>query len=242
LKSIRLQIQNSFINSWVGMKHLIIISILILIAWNSPFSYSETTVLANSGEVIVNLDYGKDTAGLTRYPPAIQLSLLDDRENIFAQIEQLREQSKAELEPLVKQYMQTAEALTQLAVKTNTGQSARHTRERLLNAFKTTEKNIQMVLEHYRTLITARIQQDTIETLTLPDPTVNGQFGNVTPGRYRIYGVMTFATTTLRWFEPIVVKGGDRHTVDLTRENMTNPYWTDLNWWSFMNLDFSKHH
>jgi hypothetical protein len=30
--------------------------------------------------------------------------------------------------------------------------------------------------------------------------------------------------------------------VTLTRNNLKNPYWTDLNWWSFMNLDFSKHH
>ena len=97
-------------------------------------------------------------------------------------------------------------------------------------------------------------------TFTLPCSGVSHQFQNVAPGKYRLYGILAFSTTTLRWFEPIVVKcgvqnsfrkagvqnsfckGGDRPTVYLTRDNIMNPYWTELNWWSFMNLDFSKHH
>jgi hypothetical protein len=226
-----------------SIKGSILISLFILITiLNIPVAHTETGSSQNSGEIIVNLYYGMDPAVLTRYPPTIQLSLLDDRENILAQIEQLREQSKVELEPVVKQYMQTAETLIQLTMKTRAGQAPQHTREQLVNTFKTTEQNIEAVLERYRPIIAARIHQATIETFTLSDPTVNAQFGNVAPGPYRIYGVMTFATTTLRWFEPIEVKGGDRSTVNLTRANMMNPYWTDLNWWSFMNLDFSKHH
>jgi hypothetical protein len=111
-----------------------------------------------------------------------------------------------------------------------------------VQTFKTTEKAIETVLERYRMLIDARLQRDTIKTLTSSYPTVTSQFENVAPGTYRLYGVMTFATTTLRWFEPIVMKGGGRYSITLTRENLLNPYWTDLNWWSFMNLDFSKHH
>jgi hypothetical protein len=228
------------------MKYLIGISIFIVTAFiNSPLLYAETHVTQTSGEIAVNIYYGKDTALSTKYTPAIHLYLLNDKDNILAQIEQLKEQSKAELERLIKQYMLAAEMLTQLAVKTGTESITQHTKDQLSEDFKVNKKRIDAVLEHYQTAIDTLIEQHTLQTHTTSVPRIThhaSRIRNIAPGKYRLYGVMTFATTTLRWFEPIVVKGGDRHTVYLTRDNLMNPYWTDLNWWSFMNLDFSKHH
>jgi hypothetical protein len=225
------------------MKPLVTISLFILTVFiRSPLRAMEAGLSQDAGEILVTIHYPQDPTVLTRHMPSIQLSLLDDRDPILAHLEQLREQSKGELEPLVKEYMRIAGTLTQFAVTADTGQLPQEKKTQLVQTFKTTEKAIETVLERYRMLIDARLQRDTIKTLTSSYPTVTSQFKNVAPGPYRLYGVMTFATTTLRWFEPIVVKGGDRYTITLTRENLLNPYWTDLNWWSFMNLDFSKHH
>jgi hypothetical protein len=225
------------------MKFLVTISLFIFMVFiRSPLRAVEAGSSQDDGEILVTIHYVQDSTVLTRYTPSIQLSLLDDRDPILAHLEQLREQSKGELEPLVKQYMQIAETLTRLAVTADTGHSSQETKAQFVQTFKITEKAIETILERYRMLIDARLQHDTIKTLTTSCSTVTSQFENVAPGAYRLYGVMTFATTTLRWFEPIVVKGGGCYPITLTRENLLNPYWTDLNWWSFMNLDFSKHH
>lgn len=232
----------------------LIISIFILTTFiHNRVSYAESVIPHNSGEIAVEIDCGKDTVLFTKYTPIVRISLLSDKNDILSQIENLREQSKVELGPLVKQYMLTAEKLTQLTTKTDadTAQTIQQSKKRLSSAFKAIEKKINAVLTHYQAIIDSRIQQNTLETFTLPCSGVSRQFQNVAPGKYRIYGILTFSTTTLRWFEPIIVKygvqnsfckGGDRPTVYLTRDNIMNPYWTELNWWSFMNLDFSKHH
>jgi hypothetical protein len=235
------------------LSYLIISIFILTIFTNKYVSYAESVISPASVEVAVEIDCGKDTALFTKYTPIVQISLLSDRNDILSQIENLREQSKVELEPLVKQYMLTAEKLTQLTAKTDadTTQTIQQSKKRLSSAFKAIEKEINAVLIHYQAIIDSRIQQNTLETFMLSCSDVSCHFQNVAPGKYRIYGVMTFSTTTLRWFEPVIVKsgvqnsfckGGDRPTVYLTRDNIMNPYWTELNWWSFMNLDFSKHH
>ena len=232
----------------------LIISIFILTAFiNNRVLYAESFISPDSGEITVEIDCGKDMTLFTKYTPIVRISLLSDKNDILSQIENLREQSKVELEPLVKQYMLTAEKLTQLTAKTDvdTAQTIQRSKKRLFIDFKEVGEKIDAVLQHYQTTIDSLIEQNTLQTLSISSSRATYQFSNIAAGKYRIYGVMTFSTTTLRWFEPIVVKcgvqnsfcqGGDRPTVYLTRDNIMNPYWTELNWWSFMNLDFSKHH
>lgn len=208
----------------------------------SRVSYAESVMSSGFGEITVEIEYGKETALFIKYTPIVHISLLSDTDDILAQIEDLREQSKTELEPLIKQYMLTAEKLTRLTTQTDAGQTIQQTKKQLSNNFKAIDERIHTVLVHYQKIIDSRIQQHTLKTFILPGSVINHQFKDIAPGKYRLYGVMMFATTTLRWFEPVVVKGGDRPTVYLTHDNMMNPYWTELNWWSFMNLDFSKQH
>jgi len=231
-------------------KYFIVAGVFILSAFmNSPLSHARTGGPPDSGEIAVNIYYGKDTALFTEYTTTVQLYLLTDDDDILAQIEQLKEQSKAKLEPLVKQYMQAAEKLTQLALEVGTDREKQDEKKRLHNIFTIAEKTLNAILKKYRGVIDSLIEHHTLQTFTMPlsrimhhVSSINHQFENVAPGKYRVYGIMAFSTTTLRWFEHITVKGGDRHTIYLTQDNITNPYWTDLNWWSFMNLDFSKHH
>lgn len=214
----------------------------VIVGSDALLAFAETTPAAKFGEITVTLPAAQEIAVLPNAAFSLRLALLDDRENLLAQIEQLKEQSKAELEPLVKEYMYAAGVLTQLAAQSEAEPTARQTQAQRLKAFKTAEQQIAAVLAHYRTRIEARLQQNTLQTRTFSARTGNARFERVAPGQYRLLAALTFATTTLRWFEPILVKGGDRPTVRLTRANLMNPYWTDLNWWSFINLDFSKHH
>ena len=202
--------------------------------------YAETSETQLLNEIRVSLDSAQIP---TQYTPELSISLLADDDDVLAQIEALREQSKAELEPLVKQYMYTAEELTQLALQQSDEQHTRQDKDRLLSVFATTEKNIQAVLKHYEAMIDSIIRRYTLRKVT--DVSVCSEsipFKEIPPGTYRVYGVLTFATTALTWFEQIRIEGGGCHTVHFTRENRKNPYWTALDWWSFINLDFSKHH
>ena len=136
--------------------------------------------------------------------------------------------------------MRVTEALTKLATTARETHQAQQ--EQLVRRFTILDLHIQEILDAYQVQLDALIKQRTVRTLSCPGITEPCRIADIPPGRYRLYGVVTFSTTTLRWFEAIVLKGGDRPTVILTRENLMNPYWTELNWWSFINLDFSKHH
>jgi len=206
-------------------------------------AYAETPESQDSGEIVVKIHYKESAALFTRYDARIHLSLLIDDEDLLSQIELLREQSKPELEPLIKQYMYTAETLTQFALKNKNVRDTQQKKEQFMKVFTTTQKRIHTVLAQYKAVIKSIIQRHTLRTLHDKSAFSDQlQFSELSAGRYRVYGALTFATTSLTWFEPIHVKGGGRYTVTLTRENMMNPDWTELNWWSFMNLDFSKHH
>lgn len=194
----------------------------------------------DSGKIRVMLTYAVPPDILEKSRPTLQFVLLSDHDDIVSQIEALKEESKNELEPLVKDYMHAAETLTMFAVKGE--QTDTQEKERIVNVFENTERRIKDVLALYHLRIDALLQQHRIVTKTVSSLHAGGAFTLVQPGKYRVYAVLRFSTTTLRWFEPVEVKGGGCHTIVLTRENLMNPYWTDLNWWGFMNLDFSIHH
>jgi hypothetical protein len=166
----------------------------------------------------------------------LTLLLLDDTHDLLAQMTALQEKSKPELEPLIKQYMYAAEILGRLAV------SESKKRTQFQQQFAEVEQQINNILDNYRKQIDAILESAALLSNMCFSITESCFLPDVAPGNYRIYAELSFSTTTLRWFEPIEVKGGDSVPVNLTRDNLKNPYWTDLNWWSFMNLDFSKHH
>jgi hypothetical protein len=192
------------------------------------------------GDITVAFKYAVAPDVFVQSPPTLQILFLSDHDDIFSQIEALKEQSKAELEPLVKQYMYAAETLMTSAAEAR--QADQQTQKRAAELFKTAETHIEVVLARYQLQIDSLMQQHTLMTAMLTLLPAERRFTQIQAGKYRVYAVLTFSTTALRWFEPVEVKGGGRHTITLTRENLMNPYWTDLNWWSFMNLDFSKHH
>jgi hypothetical protein len=166
----------------------------------------------------------------------LTLVLLDDTPDLLAQITALQEKSKPELEPLIKQYMYAAEMLGRLAL------SESEKRTQFLQQFVEVEQQINIILDGYRKQIDEILESAALLSTTCSSITESCSLSDVVPGNYRIYAELSFSTTMLQWFEPIEVKGGDSVPVNLTRDNLKNPYWTDLNWWSFMNLDFSKHH
>ena len=216
---------------------------------NTFLMYAANVTPQDSGEISVNVRYGEDPALLTKYHPILQCYLLTDSSDILSQIEQLKEQSKAQLEPLIKQYMLVAETLSQITLNAPTDKEKQAEKNRLHKMFNKTEKTINNILEQYRAVIDSIIHHHTIRTCTMSlssvSPqlsTLSCQFRHIPSGGYRIYGVLIFSTTKLTWFEPVSIKGGDSYTVNLNRDNIKNPDWTELNWWSFMNLDFSKHH
>lgn len=200
-----------------------------------------TCLSRDTGEFSVIFRDQADPAVFREYDAHIALYLLDDNDDTFTQIEALREQSKAELEPVIKQYMLTVEALNQVASQKKKGLNPE--KDRLLSTFKVIEEQVGLILEEYKERIDKLIQGHILQTIRMKFPVSEPLwFKELFPGKYRVYGELTFSTTRLRWFEPLIIRGGDSYTIIFTRQNMQNPYWTELNWWSFMNLDFSKHH
>ncbi len=194
------------------------------------------------GDVSVSVRISEDMPDIDTYLPRMMLYVLNDQDNIEAHIEQWKEESKDILEPLVRQYMLTAETLLHVTSRAHSLEVQKE-QARLLSQFASVKQAIESYLTDYRQRIEHLIDHYTVRRVNVmsagPDAIVLCGFP---PGKYRIYGIVSFATTTLRWFEAVTLKGGDRQNIVFTRENMTNPYWTDLDWWSFMNLDFSKHH
>jgi hypothetical protein len=111
-----------------------------------------------------------------------------------------------------------------------------------IQQFREAEQQIEEVLTEYRKPIEILLNNATIVSKTYSSWEESFPFHGIEAGIYRVYAELSFSTTTLHWFEPLQLKGGGDSSVILTRDNLNNPYWTDLNWWSFMNLDFSKHH
>ena len=95
------------------------------------------------------------------YSPRLTLYVLNDQPDIGAHIEQLKEESKVILEPLIRRYMLTAEALTCLT-------SHKHSLEiqgeqsRLLSIFSSVKEDIDSHLEDYRQRIDRLIEQNTV--------------------------------------------------------------------------------
>jgi len=212
-----------------------------MIIWGSLLLYAETGLASQQvGTLTIRRVYPQAIPAVVGETPKLQFFLLSDADDLVAQIVRLQEQSKPELEPLVQQYMLCAEQLIRIASRRDQERQPEYAQ--LLQSFQAAEAQIQMVLARYRAQIDRVLQAHLVNVQTGNLELDHAAFREIVPGAYRLYVVMTFATTTLRWFEPIIVKGGGCHSVTLTRENLMNPYWTDLNWWSFMNLDFSKHH
>ncbi len=188
------------------------------------------------------LDENEYAPEIARHHPSFHVLLIADNEDILAQIESLKEQSKPALEPVIREYMLAVEALTRLAASQKREQGSEQQKQALRARFYSADTKLTTILAGYRQQIDDLLQQNTVQTLVSlvsSDPLL---VAGIPSGKYRIYGRVMFATTTFHWFEPVIIQGGECRTMTLTRENMTNPYWTDLNWWSFMNLDFSKHH
>ncbi|PIE35541.1 hypothetical protein CSA56_03815 [candidate division KSB3 bacterium] len=195
-----------------------------------------------AGEISVVVSIREEFTNLDAYSPRLTLCVLDDRQDIGAYIERLREESKPVLEPLVRRYMLSSEALTRLTVRRDSP-AIQKERSRLRADFSSANEDIDSILAYYRRRIDRCIEQAIIRHLAeMPVRSDAIVLRELPPGTYRVYGVISFATTTLHWFEGVTLEGGESHSIILTRTNMMNPYWTDLNWWSFMNLDFSKHH
>lgn len=166
----------------------------------------------------------------------LRVALLDDTTDLLAHITRLQEDSKKGLEPLVKRYIHAAEMLTQLRAATAEEKAP------IIQRFRRAERQIDDILSSYRQQIDQLLERATLNMYTASTLDESFVFSGIPSGNYRVYAELMFSTTTLRWFESVSVKGGDDGSVNLTRDNLKNPYWTDLNWWSFMNLDFSKHH
>ena len=215
------------------------LSAWLIILTGTMFGYAASSECEEKGELVVELLYPQNLKTLAQYEPQLEITLLADDDDLLGQIDALQEQSKPELEPLVKQYMYAAEALHQ----SRTGKITQHQQTQFMRNFTAAEKRIHKVLERYTPMITDLLDRHTRQKIrNTPLLTATLSFHDLAPGQYRVYGVLTYTTTRLTWFEPVHVKGGERRTITFTRDNLHNPYWTALNWWSFVNLDFSKHH
>lgn len=216
------------------------LSVGLIILTGAMFGYATSSECEGKGELVVELLYPQELETLAQYEPRLEITLLADDNNLLGQINALQNQSKPELEPLVKHYMYAAEALNQLRTREIPDQQQQ---EQLMQSFTAAEKCIQQVFERYTPLITDLLQRQTHQKIhKTPLATTTLTLKDIEPGQYRVYGVLTYTTTTLTWFEPVHIKGGECRTITFTRDNLHNPYWTELNWWSFVNLDFSKHH
>jgi hypothetical protein len=187
----------------------------------------------NGQNVCVSVDYPAVPAG---EPLLFEITLLDDSTDLAVRLTTLQNESKPLLEPLVKDYMYAAEYLTRIAASTS------EEKTRFLRQFRTSEQQIERILDTYHQQLETLLEQAAI--ISQQAPTVDEALclPGVSSGVYRVYAELSFSTTQLRWFEALQVKGGGDASVTLTRDNLKNPYWTDLNWWKFINLDFSKHH
>ena len=166
----------------------------------------------------------------------LSAALMDDADDLLAQIMAWRDASKPALEPLIKQYMRSVERLMQLSAGSS------DERQRLSADTAVFEAQTYAILERYRLQIRGLLASHTLKRREMAAVSLPMRLDGMSPGRYRVHVILTVETTQFHWFEPIQLQGGDRLAIRLTRENVKNPDWTDFNWWSFMNLDFSKHH
>lgn len=166
----------------------------------------------------------------------LSAALIDDADDTLAQMMAWRDASKPALEPLIKRYMYVVERLTQRSVAANSNE-----RQRLAAEVRALEAQKEALLTPYRRQIRELLELHTLKRLEMTAASLPMRF-DAPPGRYRLHVILTVETTQFHWFEAIQLQGGDRLAIRLTRENLKNPDWTDVNWWSFMNLDFSKHH
>lgn len=167
----------------------------------------------------------------------LSVALIDDSGDVLAQIDAWREASKPTLEPLIKRYMYLAERLAQPS-------NGADSQERLhLGAeMRVLEAQKEEVLNAYHVKIHNLLTSQTKKRIDVAVDSLPAAFEALSPGAYRAYATLTVKTTQFHWFEPFYIQGGDGLTIQFTRNNVKNPDWTDVNWWSFMNLDFSKHH
>ena len=189
--------------------------------------------------VSVQVDIADEFPNIVWEQSRVTVFLLDDHQDLSGLLTELQEESKAQLEPLVKKYMYTAELLTRLAAQRERAVE----KKQALLSFHKQEAQIQHILDKYTAQIIQLFQKQTLQIRREEGRSVERiEFHDIPSGNYRVYAVLTFATTTLHWFEALNIKGGDTALCVLTRETLNNPYWTELNWWKFINLDFSKHH
>jgi hypothetical protein len=219
------------------LRVFVVLGILGLLAL--CFTMPLTVAAELSTDIFIQVEIADKLPNFSWEQSRIKVFLLDDRHNLSRQLTDLQEESKAQLEPLIKEYMYTAELLTRLAAQKEKAEE----RTEALLSFHEQETQIQRVLDGYAAQIDRIFQEQTLQIRREEGQAVERiEFHDIPPGKYRVYAVLTFATTTLQWFEALSIEGGDTVLCALTRENRHNPYWTDLNWWSFINLDFSKHH
>ena len=166
----------------------------------------------------------------------LSAALMDDADDLLGQIMAWRDASKPALEPLIKQYMRSVERLIQLPAGSS------DERQRLIADTAVLEAQTYAILERYRLQIRGLLASHTLKWREMAAVSLPVCLDGMSPGKYRVHVILTVETTQFHWFEPIQLQGGDRLAIRLTRENVKNPDWTDVNWWSFMNLDFSKHH
>lgn len=216
---------------WIGRWTACLALTLI---WGAALSRDASAAENCQGAVEVRVAYN---VPLPEGGVRLTLTLLDDADDVLARITALQEASKPELEPLIKRYMHAAEMLSRLS------QAASEQRAQFRQQFDEAETHISHILARYHQQLRRIVEHAAVASQTCAALVADCRLADVKPGQYRLLAELSFSTTTLRWFEPVEVKGGDSPvSVLLTRDNLKNPYWTDLNWWSFLNLDFSKHH
>lgn len=208
-----------------------IYAVLVIILAFAPLSVSAA---GECQDIAVHVEYGQP---LPDDDIQVHLTLLDDAADLQAQFTALQEESKPTLEPLIQRYMLAVERLSRLAPE------QAEARRRLHQQAAEAEDGIQATLTAYRRQLDALLDEAALRRQSCASLTEACVLSGAAPGAYRLYAEVAVATTRLRWFEPLTItKGGDALSVRLTRDNLQNPYWTDLNWWRFLNLDFSKHH
>jgi hypothetical protein len=198
------------------------------------FLVNAAAAATEQSAIVVQLAYQRP---LPEHELLLRLSVFDDGDDLHARITALQDASKPALEPLVKRYMYAAEMLGYAARSDDADARAAFRRQ-----FDDAEAQINHILAEYRQQIDAVLADAHLLAHTCASAFEPCAVAGVAPGRYRLYAELSFATTTLRWFEAVEVKGGETVSVALTRDNLKNPFWTDLNWWRFLNLDFRKHH
>ncbi len=218
---------------WYHKRQFFMACIVLMITMSIGTSQLEVSALENRQDILVHVSYSRP---LPEDGLQLAVTLLDDAHDIFAQITALQEESKPALEPVLKRYMYAAEMLGRLPAADAEKRAQFH------QQFSEAETQINRILAGYRQQIYDILDNAALMSTACSSLTEACSLSGVASGKYRVSAELSFSSTTLRWFEPVEVKGGEAISVSLTRDNLKNPYWTDLNWWSFMNLDFSKHH